>query len=534
MINLFAIILTLTASISTFARTRTLVFEFEPVVGATRYDIEFRQMGSQTVFKEIKTAELEIEITLPFHHYEYRQRTLDKRKIAGSWSHWEKFDVTIPELKIVSPMPDTLIDTNEDKTQNVKFNWSGAEGIEEFEISVIDLNTQKEIEKVQTKKTTVDVEVPVASQYEFTVRTVLPEEIPADLKVEHKIQFGLLAKSLENPKIEPVKNLYSQKVSWKPVEWAQNYQVTLLSYSPEAKKWEALYTQKDVTENELQFDPKWRGGKYRIRVAANGNLRKPSSVSTESFSLASVRTPAAEYSALLFKTIDRVDGYFTQVSWMMTELNLQSFSFDTSTYASAQPVGGALSASLGYFKSRQPWGMFGTFSTSQMMLNNEIKGFSKIDISGMYRHKFLERDELRASVGLSQKEIPVIVGNSQSRNFYVHNSEVKGPKFAFEYWFALGPKWGLQANYNQNLYNLLSNSSAPNGNRLYFTESFQAGFMTSYQFSEKIAGLIGLTHQEDNYVYEPKQTGTGMLPSGATNRGKLKADYIGLMVEIGL
>jgi hypothetical protein len=536
MMSLASILVLLSFSFSAFAQTRTLVLEFEPVEGSTRYDIEFRQIGSEKIFKAISTIEAEVEIVLPFHHYEYRQRALDKRKIAGSWSNWEQFDVAIPELKILSPTANTLIDTNEEKTQNVKLEWIGADGIKEFEIKIIDVNSQKEIEKFTTKKNTVEVDLPVAAQYEISVSTILPEEIPSDLISQAKTQFALLAKPLEKPKIEPVTNLYSQKVTWKQAEWAETYNVSLYSYSAETKKWMLVYTNETLSSTELLFDPKWRGGKYRLKVQANAGLRKTSPAQTESFKLASVRTPAAEYSAMLIKTIDRVNGYFTQVSWLMTEMNLNSFVYDTSTYSNAHPVGGTVGASLGYFESGKPWGIIGNFSTSRMILNNETKGFSSVDVSSMYRHKFFDRDELRLSLGFSAKQVPVIIGDSFNKDFTIHNADVKGPKMAFEYWFALGPKWGLQANYNQNFFNLISNSSAPNGKRLKMTESFRAGFMTSYQFTDKITGLVGLTHQEDAYEYETSAVipSGGFVPPDARNNGQLKADYIGLMVEIGL
>ena len=517
------------------AQSRTLVFEFDPVEGATTYDFEFRVQGTSEVVRKLSQKNAEVEITLPLNKYEYRQRTADRRKVSGSWSNWEKFDVSAPEIKITSPKVDDVIDSNEAKSKKVEIAWSGGEAVDEFNVKIIDQFTKVEVERFTTKNRQTAVELPVAAAYEVTVSAKLPDSVPAELGATAVAQFSILAKELADPEIIPVLNIYSQKITWKNVEYAQTYDVTIQLFSKENKKWQTVYSKKNHPTSEIDFDPTWSGGKYRIKVLANGNLRKRSPASVQKFQLASVRTPAAEYNSLLAKTIDRVDGYFTQISWLVTQMNLNSYQHETATASAARPLGGTLRAGLGYFRTGKPWGVIGFVNTSRMILNGVNRDFTGFEINSMYRHKFESRDELRLSLGLSQKQIPVIVNESVNAAFKIHNSNVTGPRLGAEYWYAVTPRWGIQANYNLNLYNLIGNSSAPNGKKMEVPNSFQAGLLASYQFSDRISVLLGLTHQEENYQYSALTEGT-MQPvqAGAINAGFLKANYIGLMVEIGL
>ncbi len=518
-----------------FSQSRTLELEFNEVVDATRYDFEFREFGKTELIKQLSQKESNVELTLPFNYYEFRQRTLDKRKVPGPWSDWEKFAVSVPELKVVKPEFKSQINSNELESAKVLISWEGAAGVKEFEVEIIDIKTKRIIQSVKTEKSKIELKLPVAAYYEVIVKTLLPETAPNDLNVISKTQFSLMAASLDKPEIISLESPYARTMTWEKNNLADFYKVRLENYSQKDKKWETVFVSNNVIKNQIEFDPKWTGGKYILKVSAEANLRKSSPVQIEKFQLASTRTPAAEYQSLVTKAIDRVDGLFTQISWLVTQFELSSYVFESNSRANAKPLGGTFRAGLGYFKSAQPWGLSGFINTSRLILNGQNKDFANIDINALYRYKFTYRDELRLSAGISQKQVPVLIGNNQLQNFNFYNGNVSGPRLGFEYWYSLGPKYGFQVNYNQNFFNTSPNNSAPNGNMLKLPKSFQAGLLMSYQFTSNITGLAGLTHQEDNYEYEARVQGFPQpVITGSINQGSLKADYIGLMVEIGL
>ena len=533
--NLIFLFVLICFSQMSFAGTRTVEFEFDEVIDATRYDFEFREFGKSELIKNLSQKESKVELTLPFNYYEYRQRTLDKRKVPGPWSAWEKFAVAVPDIQITSPGLNTKINSRETDQATVQVAWTGAAGVKNFEVKVIDLKTKKEMASLKTEKSKVEFQLSVAATYEVTVKTALSDTTIDELNTSSKSQFSIIAAALEKPEIKSLESPYARFITWEKDKLAESYNVKVESYSQKLRKWETLFTATDVKENQVQFDPKWGGGKYILKVSAEANLRKSSPVQTEKFQLASVRTPAAEYESLVTKAIDRVDGLFTQVSWLVTQFELSSYVFESNSKANAKPLGGTFRAGLGYFESGQPWGISGFINTSRLILNGQDKDFANTEINALYRRKFTYRDELRLSAGVSQKQVPVLIGDNQLQNFTFFNGNVSGPKIGFEYWYSLGPKFGMQFNFNQNFYDLSPNNSAPNGNMLKLPKSFQAGVLMSYQFTSKITGLAGLTHQEENYEYEARAQGFPRpVSAGSMNQGSLKADYIGRMVEIGL
>lgn len=522
-------------SLFAFAGSRTVEFEFDEVIDATRYDFEFREFGKTELVKQLSQKESKVELTLPFNYYEYRQRTLDTRKVPGPWSAWEKFAVAVPDIQITSPVLNSNINSRETDKATVQVVWTGAAGINDFEVRVIDTKTKKETALIKTEKSKVEFLLPVAAAYEVVVRTALSDTSMDELNTSAKSQFSIIAAALEKPEIKSLESPYARSISWEKDKLAESYSVKVESYSQQKRKWETLFTATDVKENQIDFNPKWSGGKYKLKISAEANLRKSSPLQIEKFKLASVRTPAAEYESLVTKAIDRVDGLFTQVSWLVTQFELSSYVFESNSKANAKPLGGTFRAGLGYFESAQPWGISAFINTSRLILNGQDKDFASTEINALYRHKFSYRDELRLSAGVSQKQVPVLIGDNQLQNFIFFNGNVSGPKLGFEYWYSLGPKFGVQLNYNQNFYDLTPNGSAPNGNMLKLPKSFQAGVLMSYQFTSKITGLAGLTHQEENYEYEARAQGFPRpVSAGSINQGSLKADYIGLMVEIGL
>ena len=157
-----------------FAQTRTVEFEFDEVIDATRYDFEFREFGKTELIKQISQKESHVELTLPFSYYEFRQRTLDKRKVPGPWSAWEKFSVSVPELKIIKPELNSRVNSNELELAKVLISWEGAVGIQEFEVKIIDLKTNKITHNLKTDKSQIELKLPVAAIYEVVVKTILP------------------------------------------------------------------------------------------------------------------------------------------------------------------------------------------------------------------------------------------------------------------------------------------------------------------------------------------------------------------------
>lgn len=516
-----------------FAEARRIELEFEKVDDAVRYQFEFRKETGTEIIKTISQSDVFVEIELPFDHYEYRQRAFDKRNVPGDWSSWEKFVVTVPEFTITAPVPDAELKSEKAKV-NVRFQWQGGEGVEKFKILIQDMITNQIIEEKVVEGRTTEISLPTGSLYQARVQTILNHPLWPDLDTAAQVQFSVQAGSLESAQVQTEKNKFMRAITWTAEPLAEYYDVTLERISNTNKKWVTVFQDKNLKANQLEFDPKWSGGNYRLKIISKAKYRKDSPLRIEKFYLASNRSPIAEYNESVTRAIDRINGYYGQASWLMTQVHLTSSNVETGTEANTKPQGGTLRAGFGYFKYDANWGVSSFLNITGMQINNQFKDYTGIEVNAVYRTRFSFRDELRVSLGLSDLQVPVLIGNSSAGVSNITKSNVFGPKIAIEYWYSLGPKIGVQAHYSRNFYNLTNNNSSPNGNTLKVPVSFQAGIMASYRFSTKITGLLGLVHQEENYKYEAlARSGPQPIAAGTYNEGALKADYIGLMAEIG-
>ncbi|MBC7458392.1 MAG: hypothetical protein H7235_08950 [Bdellovibrionaceae bacterium] len=520
--------------LSAVARARVIELEFEKVEEATHYQFEFRKQGETDILKTVSQETVFVEIDLAFDHYEYRQRAYDRRNVPGEWSPWEPFTVSVPELKIFSPLANSQLEGSAG-LQIVKIDWRGAEGVQKFKVVAKDLVNSRVVAEQTIEDRSVELKLPAGSLFEVEVSTVLIDSKTNDLEAVAKTQFSIQAEALPSAEIKTEKSKFMREISWMAEPLAESYEVIIERYSTATKKWSVVLEDKVMKTNRLEFNPNWAGGNYRIKIKSQAKYRKASPVHIEKFYLASDRSPAAEYNESVTRAIDRVDGYYSQISWLMTQMRISSENLDTGTQASTKPLGGTIRGGIGYFKFNSEWGISGFLNSTRMILNNQNKDFASADVNAAYRTRFSFRDELRVSLGLSDLQVPVLIGDNSLNQFNIKNSNVLGPRLAAEYWYSLGPKIGLQINGHQNFYSGISNSSAPNGNNLKLTRSYQLGLMASYKVNSKVTGLLGLIHQEENYEYEAlARSGPQPISAGDLNRGALKADYIGLMVEIGL
>ncbi|OFZ34434.1 MAG: hypothetical protein A3D17_01010 [Bdellovibrionales bacterium RIFCSPHIGHO2_02_FULL_40_15] len=518
-----------------FSQTRVLEMEFDQVEDASLYEFEFRIQGESKLIKVLSLKNPMVEMELPYNHYEFRQRTRDQRKVPGPWSAWEKFTVTVPEIKITNPAEKMRIETDSFDFEKISINWNPNPGIATYQITAMDIRTNQEVLTQISRTNQVELELPVASEYKVSVKTILDENVASDLEQTASVQFSVIAEALEKPDIISVKSEYSRKISWEKNNLAESYQVLLERYDRVQKRWRPLMVANDFKGTELKFNPQWGGGQYRLKVGAKAPFRKQSDFEVDNFELASVRTPAAEYNASVTKSIDRINGFYAQASWLITQFSMSSLVHESHTTTRVKPLGGTLRVGTGYFKSNYSWGFSGFLNSSHVILNDQNKAFNSLDLNALYRYKFTYRDELRLSLGLSHKELPVLYGDEQMNQSGFHKANVSGPRLAMEYWYSLGPQVGLQMNYSQNFYSFFENQSAPNGRRVKVPTSFQLGMMMSYKFNDTVTALIGVTHQEESYEYEAtERSGADPIVAGTLNNGFLKADYIGLMVEIGL
>ena len=229
---------------SSVSAARIIELEFEKVDEAVAYQFEFRKESETEVIKTISQATVFVEIDLPFDHYEYRQRAYDGRNVAGDWSSWEKFVVSVPEFKITAPAVDAQISA-ERTMETLLFQWQGAEGVQKFKIVIQDMVTNQIVEEKIVDGKSVELSIPSGSLYQARVQTALNHPLWPDLDTAAQMQFSIQAGSLNSAQIQIEKNKFMRAISWTAEPLAEAYNVVLERYSNTAKKWSVVFENKN-------------------------------------------------------------------------------------------------------------------------------------------------------------------------------------------------------------------------------------------------------------------------------------------------
>jgi hypothetical protein len=522
---------------------RVVNFEWEPIEGAKYYDIEIRKKAKGSKTSLFKTEKAEWTGKLSVGRYEFRLRSLDTRKVPGDWSDYSELDVALEPVKPKSPADDENIKATDAEKQEVKFEWQETPGASGYTVEI--LNEKNEVvatEKVS--KPQLEYTLPTAALYSWKVKAISEEGLESEGVPVQK--FTLMGPKLEKAKIEKPENEFVREVKWKPVEKADHYDLTVAKYNPILKKWQKFKEFENVKETSLAFEADWPGGQYKIIVKSKAPGRETSDVSVSAFPVREGnRGPAAEYVQTMRKSIDRVDGWFSQASWYASSIDLKSQYRGTVQFAT-NAVTGTGRLGIGLLRSDSPWGFLFILDAGGFIFENKIYNFFGTEISAIKRQNTSDRAEIRYLMGIFTKEFPVIYTTSSS---YIANSAnpnnaekryskggVLGAHGGVEYWYSMTPKLGFQA--NAHLYMPLTETDIPNSGKYSGGDmNYSLGVLGSYRWSSRATGLIGVNLRDEVYSYTDNSDsagwGSAIFQGKSTNKVKtsISGIYINLMAE---
>ncbi len=514
---------------------RKVEFEWEVIEGAKTYEIEFMKDEKTQKFK---TQEPQWVGPLIPGSYQMRIRAKDKRGVPGDWSPYEELKVGLETPKIISPTTQAIIKTNEDEKHEMKFNWKPVGGAEsyQFELSSEDGTINK---KEILNKTSFQLELPVAKKYNWKLKADgMGTESDSSLMGE----FSLVGKKLKKPEIERPENDFVRILNWSRPEYSENYNLVLQKFNNNKKNWELVQIIKDSKDNNLNFDPKWSGGKYRVQVVAKSNLRDSSDRASLEFQVRSGdRSPAAEEVATIRQSIERLSGWYGIASYLITQINYQG-----TNPASTRPgidynaIGGTGRLGLGYLSSKNPWGFVGIVDLGGMTdIYNRTFTYASSELSAIYRTELGDRGEVRQQVGMFYKEIPEYKVSTRNNGTVVEDVieqieyiKAIGPHYGLEYWYAISPKLGFQL--NAHLYPSLYKIATPNGKDMVRTLSYQLGALGSYRIKRNITGLMGYAYRIDSGSYKSTVNSSSQAKDGDINTVILQGHYLNFFLEWAL
>jgi hypothetical protein len=155
-----------------------------------------------------------------------------------------------------------------------------------------------------------------------------------------------------------------------------------------------------------------------------------------------------------------------------------------------------------------------------------------LELNSFFKMKPNDAGEFRQTAGLVYKELPDV---TQSNSGHIKNNSVisaLGFRYGAEYWLALTPKLGLQA--NGHIFPLVSGKQTTNGQAFVPSTSVQAGFLVSYRFSKNLTVLGGYAYRTDKMEYKTAPSGAFPAPEADKNSVSLKGHYLNLFMEYQL
>lgn len=512
---------------------RLVNFEWEAVEGAKGYDIELTQSkeddkeNGQGKIYTFKVQEAAWNGRLTPGKYLMRLRTRDHRGVPGEWSPPSDFNVGLESATLTSPPPRARIASKEDEKTKMNFQWNPVGGADQYQFVLTSEDGKTQITETLSENK-ISVEVPVATNYTWKVTALNKNGIQSDATSIG--DFSVLGKPLEPPKIEKPESDFVREIKWTRPDNVTSYDVYVFKLNIKDKKWEKFKVIENTQEDSLAFDESWPGGKYRVALRAKGPMRPSSTLAKNTFSVRhGDRSPAAEYTALVRKSIDRVTGWYGIASYLLTEMQFRGVNTEKNSAVAYSAMGGTGRVGLGWFHPDTPWGFLGIIDLSGFTINGKTRTFASTELNAVYRKDVGDRSEVRVQIGPYYKEIPETVGDpfsGQSEDLKISSA---GPHAGIEYWFSLTPKLGVQL--NAHLYMSLLKISTPNDQALRPSMSTQFGFLGSYRFTPTFTGLVGYARREDRVSYDALPSTSNFAVEGDKNDSTVVGNYINFFAE---
>ncbi len=239
--------------------------------------------------------------------------------------------------------------------------------------------------------------------------------------------------------------------------------------------------------------------------------------------------PAAEYTALVRKSIDRVTGWYAVASYLITEIQYRGVNPEKGSAVAYNALGGTGRVGAGWFSGNSPWGFLGIMDVSGFMFNGKAQTFASVELNTVYRKTVGDRGEARFQMGPYYKELPETLGDASLQTSEDSKISSAGPHVGAEYWYSLTPKLGIQL--NAHLYYSMLKVNTPNGEALTPSMSMQFGFLGSYRFTPSFTGLVGYARREDKMSYKALPGPTNTAVDGDVNESTIVGNYLNIFAE---
>lgn len=513
-----------------FASESNVELEWEGIPNAKKYDLEIKSTR--------KTFNFQVDEPiwagrLSPGFFKMRVRGRDKRGVPGAWSDYQEFKVFLDTPELTSPASGSIIASNKNDIQSVTFKWNKVYAGKKytFDIQGVDSTFRKQVELVEDQIT---MDLPVATKYVVKIKSA-NEVLTSSPEKENPTEFIVGGKKLSAPKITNPDSLFVREVKWSKPEFAQGYSYVLEKLDVRAEKYNVFDENKELRGEVMPFKKEWPGGTYRLTVRAIANYRPPSDPAVIRFNVKDGdRSEKAEELARLRESIERLSGWFGMASYLVNSVEYVNRNYDTTgTQLPFKAIGGSLRIGIGHMTKKNPWGYYLAAENSTL----EVNGFGKVDyrmfeINSFFKMRPNDSGEFRQTAGLVHKELPDLSVNFSGTSRIHSTLSAVGLRYGIEYWQAITPKLGLQA--NGHIFPLIKGTRTTNGQPFIPSTSIQTGFLVSYRWSKNLTTLGGYAYRVDHMEYKTAPSSIFTNQQSDRNSVDLKGHYFNILLEYQL
>lgn len=498
---------------------RLTSIEWEPIEGATFYEIELRQtfsINENQIKRNEKTNQSNWKSELPPGIYQLKIRSYDQRKVAGEYSEPIQLIVQLDKPKL-NKLKSVIISENQD-VEKINLSWSSVPHAKKYKIQIQPVNGK--VIQLETTEPEIHIELPVAKKYSWTVQAMTENQ--ALQSEQNELQdFQIIGGELAAPEINNPENEFVRQMTWQKSSNVQKYQYEILYNNND--QWETMQ-KGDTAENKVKFNKNNPGGKYQIRLQSFADLRQPSKITTTDFYvIQGDRSKSAESSANQKRAITIPDGIYVQARYSLSDILYTNKYADLNQNTKFNAVSAIAGIGLGVTSKFSSIGYIGSIDYGGLGYNDQTIQFYNLEMNITSQYD-LSQSKYQFFAGAIIKQFPSI-GSDRNSVLIPKNLSTYGFHLGTEYWYAITGQFGIQANLH--LYEYFGTIETPNKEPIKATLATQSGIMGAYRVTPMTTGYIGYMKKIDQIKYEHSDDSSSITDNEIT----MKGDYISLIIE---
>ncbi len=512
---------------------RPLSLEWEPIEGASAYELRFVPQGARlNSFPQplnFRTPEPSWSGQLPPGHFVLQIRSLDQRGAPGRWDEGAELTVYLRAPKPLFPAADQSLTSRRAEQDRMEFKWSPVEGAQAYYLQV---ETQEgdPVSSQRVERPEARLNLPVGRAYRWRVAALWMEDEPGEAYAWSS--FTLAGPKLATPRLRRPGTRYVDSLEWNEVNHATSYEVELFRRG-ERGRWEPVGSATQVSESLMEFDPQSPAGTYKLVVKAQAPFRETSDPAELEFP--ALQSPSREPAALaqlrMAESLDKQTNFYFIASYFLSQMNYASINHESGSAPNFDAIGGTGRLGLGYQPQSSVWGTFGILDLSGFNIASQNFTFASAELHGTWTHR-RGANHIRLSSGLFTKELPHLVGSSQTGFSGLDKATSVGPHLGFDLWRALSPRLGVQV--NGRIYSSVA-GKGPNQEDLNPEMSMMFGLLGSYRLTPRVMGLAGYAYRLDRVTYPARpfdRNPLSLANPGDINSIEVQGHYLNLILEV--